>query len=128
MLGEAVRLVTDILQQPQRRGMAAQPQRLAPVRLVNLLFALGQRDQAGRLTTEHAKDLQGGAELALAAVDEQDIRKNLLLAVEPVKAPRYHFTNRGEVVHAGYGADAKTAVTRLEGQAVNERHERGHRL
>ena len=41
VLGEAMGLVADVLQQPQRRRVPAQPQRLRLSRPVDLLLALG---------------------------------------------------------------------------------------
>src|SRR5947209_7838702 len=49
MLGEAVGLVTDVLQQPQRRRVSAQADRLGIAGAVNLLVPLGQRHDRRRL-------------------------------------------------------------------------------
>src|SRR5262249_36340440 len=49
VLREAVGLVAHVLDQPQRRRVPAQPQRLRRAGPVDLLLALRQRDQARRL-------------------------------------------------------------------------------
>src|SRR5437870_7740461 len=76
VLGEAVGLVAHVLEQPQRRGVLAQAQRLGLAGPVDLLLALGQRDQAQRLQAQQAEGLERRVELALAAVDQPDVGKD----------------------------------------------------
>src|SRR5690348_2915202 len=42
MLGEAVGFVADVLKEPQRRGVAIEPERLGVAGAVDFLLALGQ--------------------------------------------------------------------------------------
>src|SRR5438046_184364 len=83
MLGKAVGLVAHILKQAQRRRVPAESQWLHFAGAVNLFLALGQRDQTRRLDAEQTKGVEGGVELALAAVDEQDVREHLFLPRQP---------------------------------------------
>ena len=52
--------VAHILEQTKRGCVPAETQRLLGVRAVYLFFTLGQRDQAGGLDFEQAKDIEGG--------------------------------------------------------------------
>ena len=79
MLREAMRLVAHVLQQPQRRRMPRQPDRLRLAGTINLLLALGQRNQARRLDAEQVQRIEGRVELPLAAVDQQDVGEDLLV-------------------------------------------------
>src|SRR5437773_859516 len=58
MLGKPMRLIAHVLQEAQRRGVPAQPQRLRIARAVDLFLALGQRDQSGRLDAEQAEGVE----------------------------------------------------------------------
>ena len=94
VLREPMGLVAHVLQQPQRRGMPAQAQRLRLAGAIDFLLALGQRDQARRLLAQHAEDFQRRVELALAAVDEQDVGKHLLLSPRRALRKRRAITSR----------------------------------
>src|SRR5439155_6216352 len=108
--------------------MPAQPHRLGVARAINLLLALGQRDEARRLAAEHAKHLQRRVELTLAAVNQEDVRiDDLFVMPAHAKTPRYHFADRCEIVHAFHTANPIAAITGLERQPVDERHERRDR-
>src|SRR5438067_2433278 len=112
--------------------MPAQTNRLGIARPVDFLVAFGQRNEAGWLLAQEAKHLQGRIQLSLAAVDQQNIRKYRFLApalaVAIANPPRDNLADRREIIHAGYRLDAKPAIARLERQAVDERHQRRHRL
>src|SRR5262249_21132916 len=102
MLREPVRFVAHILQQPQRRRVPAHTQRLGVAGAVDFLFALGEGDKARRLLAEHAEDLQRGVELALAAVNQEDIGEDLLLVGwrdRVPEAPRDYLANGREIVN-----------------------------
>src|SRR5262249_58727102 len=76
---------------------------------------------------EHLEHLQRRVELALAAVDQQDVGiDGLLLPWPRTKTPRHDFANRREVVHAVYAANAVAPIARLERQPVDKGHERGN--
>src|SRR5947209_3470393 len=82
VLREPMRLVAHILQQPQRRRVPAQAQRLRLAGPVNLLLALRQRDQARRLNSQQVERLQRRVQLPLAAVNEKNIGERRLLVVQ----------------------------------------------
>ena len=67
VLGKAVGLVADVLQQAQSGSVAAQPDRLGRARPVDLLLALGQGDQARRLDPQHGEGVQRRVEYRFAA-------------------------------------------------------------
>src|SRR5262245_37795849 len=108
--------------------MTAQSQRFGLARAIDLLLALRQRDQTRRLDPEHAEGVQRRVELALAAVDQQHVGEDLLLLLQATKAATDDLADRGEVVNALDAPDAEASVARLEGQSVEELHQRGDRL
>src|SRR5512135_1083192 len=67
MLGEAVGLVADVLQEPQRERPPAQNDRLGLPGDEDLFLALGQRDQGRGGTSHRLECLERRVELALAA-------------------------------------------------------------
>ena len=86
MLGEAVGLVADVLQQPQGERAAAQDDRVGPAGDVDLLLALGQRDQGRRRDAQGLEGVEGGVELALAAVDQEDVGERLVALLQALDA------------------------------------------
>ena len=50
------------------------------------------------MTSKGLERVQGGAELALAAVDQEDVGERLVALLEPLDAPADHLSDRGEVV------------------------------
>ena len=75
-VGEAVRLVADALQHEQRLAAARHLDRVGSAGHVHLLEPLGEtgdRDLVGQ--PERVDDPLGDAELTLAAVDEQQLRR-----------------------------------------------------
>jgi hypothetical protein len=72
VLGEAVGLVADVLEQAEGEGAAAQHDRVRAAGDVDLLLALGQRDDRRGRHLQRLEGGQRGAELALAAVDQED--------------------------------------------------------
>src|SRR5262245_23456930 len=124
MLRKPMRLVAHILQEPQCRRMPAQADWLGIAGPIDFFLGLGQRDQARRLLAEHAKHVERRVELALAAVDEQDVGKDALDSAMPgrgmPKAPRDHFAYRREVIDLIDRFDAITSIARLERQAIDK--------
>ena len=82
VLGEAVGLVADVLEQPQGERAAAQDDRVGPAGDVDLLLLLGQRDQGRRGDAERLEGVEGRVELALAAVDQEDVGERLVALLE----------------------------------------------
>src|SRR4051794_28940785 len=99
VLGKAMGLIAHVLQQTQSGRVPAQTQGFALPGPVNLLLPLGQREQDGRLDIHDTKRLQCGVQLTEAAIDEQNVRKNMLLIRKPAKTPRHHLADRGEIVN-----------------------------
>ena len=128
VLREAMGLVTHVFEEPQRVGVAGQPQRLGASRHEDLLLPLRQRDQAWRPHAQGLDRLEGRGELPLASVHEEDVRQRRAVAQEPGEPPRHHLVDAAEVVDALDGPDPIPLVPRLERQAVDELHEARHRL
>src|SRR5207249_597071 len=74
-VGESVRFVPHALQQLQRAGIGAQPQRLALAGPINLLELLRQTDDWKVAQPEFGEFRAGGAKLPFAAVDQNQIWK-----------------------------------------------------
>ena len=100
MLSEAVGLVADVLQEPQGERPAAEHDRLGPSLHEDLFLALGQGDDGRRDDLERVEGGQGGAELALAAVDQPDVGERLVALLEALDPPRDDLADRREVVDA----------------------------
>ena len=83
VLGEAVGFVADVLQQPQRVGVAAQPVRFRFARQKHLFLALRQRQREGRRDAQTAQAFHGRAELAFAAVNQQEVREGVAVILQP---------------------------------------------
>jgi hypothetical protein len=128
VLGEAMSLVANILQQPQRERVAAEPQRLGLPRHVDFLLAFGQRDKRGRGDVQFPKSGDRGVQLPFAAIDQQQIGKDLGFVAQPPIPPRDDFVDAAEVVDAGDFADLVPSIARFERQAVDELDQAGHGL
>ena len=100
MLGEAVGLVADVLQQPQGERAAGEHDRVGPAGQVDLFLLLGQGDDGRRDDLERVEGGQGRGELALAAVDQPDVGERLVALLQALDPPRDDLADRGEVVDA----------------------------
>ena len=103
MLGEAVGLVADVLQQPQGIAVAAQPQRLVAAGHVNLFLALGQRKDRRRPHAQRVQGAEGRVKLPLAAVDQEDVGQGVALGRsfgQPLESPRNGLVDAGKIVDA----------------------------
>ena len=138
-VGEAVGLVADPLQQEQRLGLAGDVDRVGPAGHVDLLEPLGQRrDRDLLVEAEVAHDPLGHGQLALAAVDQQQLRRvgeppgplaplaDRAVPLDEVggEAAGQHLLHGGVVVVAGDVLDLEAAVLALLGQAVLHHHHR----
>ena len=96
---------------------------------IDLFLLLGQRDQVGGSTPSIAKGRQGRVELPLAAVDQEDVGERLVVA--PAAAWIRRVTTSRIEAKSSTPCDALdlvAAIAGLEGQAVDERHQRADRL
>src|SRR5262245_36298742 len=97
-------------------------------RAIDLLLALGQGNQRGRLAMQHLKSLQGCVELSFAAVNQENVREDLLVIVSSSKSPSDDFADRGKIIHTGHTANPIAPIIRLERQPVDERDQRSDGL
>ena len=81
---EPVGLVAHLLEQVQRLGVARDAHRLRLPRPVHLLEPLGEADHADVLEPELLEHAHRDAELPLAAVDHEQVRR----VREPLAGPR----------------------------------------
>jgi hypothetical protein len=130
VLGEPVRLVPNIHQEPQGgRGFLdfhlVRPRSRPPV---ERLLALRQRKEMRPRLPHRFQLLRHARDLADSPVDEVEVGEDLLLAREALEPSAGHLPEAGEIVDALDGRDAEPAVARLEGRAVDERDERSHGL
>ena len=87
VLGRAVGLVSDILEQAERKGVFAQLERLGLVQQVKIFLLLGQGKQEGMRNLLLLEGGPGSIELAFASINQQDIGKQLTFVVQfPVAA------------------------------------------
>src|SRR5690349_6833272 len=100
MLSEAVSLVAHILQEAQPERVPAQAERLRLPHYEDLLLPLGQRNHLGGLDLQLAEGRQGRGKLPLAAVDHQQVRKQLGLVVQPLEPPSDHLADTGKIVNS----------------------------
>ena len=85
-VGEAVGLVADALEQLERAAVVRQADRLASAGNEDFLMLLGEADDRQVVQAERAQFLHSHAELALAAIDDDEIRQDdfrAALAGEP---------------------------------------------
>src|SRR5262249_39238740 len=62
------------------------------------------------------------------AINQQDVRKNLLLARQTSKPASHRLTNGSKVVNSLDRPDAISAIAGLEGQTINKADQRRHGL
>src|SRR4051812_43146666 len=86
VLGEAVGFVADVLEQAQRERMVGEFQGPVRSRQVDFLFLLGEREKRRRGDLLVPEGGQGGGELPLAPVDEEDVGEDFVLVAEAAVA------------------------------------------
>ena len=96
--GKPVRLVADPLQQEQRRIVGRQPDGLDVVPREDQLLFLCQADGHQVRQPERFERLVGGLQLALAAVDHDQVRKRPALLEHAPIPPLRRPVHGGEVV------------------------------
>ncbi len=84
---EAMRLVAQSLDEVERRRRGRQHDRLGPAGQEELLALLGQAGQRQVVQPELVEDLPGGADLARAAVDDDEVGQRASAAPRPPSSP-----------------------------------------
>ena len=125
---EPVGLVAHLLQQVERLGVARDDHRLAPPGQVHLLELLGEARDADVLEPELFEHAHRDVELALAAVDHEQVRRVrealarvrafVALAQVVAEPAREHFFHRREVVLVVERLHLEAAVVGPLGDAV----------
>ena len=103
MLGKAMGLVADVLEQTEGIAVAAEPQRLFAAGHVDLFLALGQREDRRRTDSQCIQRTEGRMELPLAAVDQKYVRQGVALGGlvgQLLKTPRNGLVDAGKIVDA----------------------------
>ena len=102
---EAVRFIPDALDQEERGALGCQGNRIFAIAGEEQLFFLGDPDRDQRSESELLESFVGGRELALAAIDQHEIRKRPARLEKLAVATEDDFVHRGEVVQEpGVGA------------------------
>src|ERR1700757_3197364 len=144
--GEAMRLVTDPLQQVEPLAVARHDDRIRLGRDPYLFQPLGQADHRDVADTQFFERGAGGVDLRRTAVDDiqvgrvgeparfplrgKHIRVVLIIQV-PQEPAASHLGDGGDVVGAplsGGLPDREVAVVRFARQTVLEHHQRGHHI
>jgi len=95
-----VRLVARLLEQPERRGAAREPQRLRAPAHEDLLLALREAHERQRREPQRLQRLVRGGELPLAAVDDDEVGERLPLLQPAAEVAPDDLAHRLEVVGA----------------------------
>jgi len=114
-----VGLVADAHEQREADVVPRQLQ-LAAVGEDDRLLTLGEADERRRGEAMLLEGREGGADLAEAAVDDDELGERPVLLVQARVTSSDHFLHRAEVVVALEGLDLEAAVARLVGLAVDE--------
>src|SRR5438552_6418685 len=125
--GEAMRLVADALDEVEALRRARQQDRIRPRRHEQLLALLCERgDRYTQQSRVGERGLPGG-ELALAAVEDHEVRDRPAVAVvdRPLEPPAQRVAQVGEVVVAGADLRAEPAVRVLRRAPALESDHRG---
>jgi hypothetical protein len=133
---EAVRLVADPLHEVERRRRRRQDDRIGPAGHEELLALLGQPGDRDLVEAQLAQDGEIGRQLALAAVDEDQVgqgpaellRAPLLAGLRPLEPAPQHLGVAGEVVLAGDALDPEAPVGAAARLAVLEDDHAADRL
>ena len=104
---EAMRLVANALQQPQRGAMRVERERLDAVAREDQLFFLRQADRDQVRQTDRLERRIRGVQLALAAVDHDQIGKRSAVLEHLRVAPAHDLLHRRKVVE-----EARSSVLR----------------
>ena len=122
-----MRLVAGPLQQLERRAASRQHERLAAAREVHFFLSLREAHDRQLVAARGARRIERRAELPLAAIDDHEVRKHLLVGDPSCQIARHDLVHRGEVV-LRRSADPKPPVLRLFGAPCLEPDQRAHRV
>ncbi len=127
--GEAVRLVAHGHEQAQGGGGEGEADRFVAAHGEDLLALLGQADDRHLFQAQAGKYAARALQLPLAAVDEDQVRRGLVLGQEPHVAPGHHFAQGLEIVDgAAQRAELEAPVGGLVRLALEKAHERADRV
>src|SRR5690606_21058028 len=110
---EPVRLVTRALKEPQRRAPPGQTQRLGAPGKEDLLVPLGEADHRQVGEPHLRRRGERGVELALPAVDHDEVGQCERLLLTPREVAGDHLVNGGVVVLLRQALDLELAVFRF---------------
>ena len=96
--GKPVRFVAHPLEKQQTRIAGRKRQRLRPIACHDQLLFLGEADRDEIRQPEPLQRGIRGGELALAAVDHDEIGKRSAILEQSPVSPRHDFLHRGKVV------------------------------
>ena len=107
---EAVGLVAQCLEHPQRRVVAVEHNRFTAPGQKDLLVALGQSDHRQRGASDFDQRVDRAGELPLAAVDHDQVGERPLLLQQPPEVADQHFVHHREIVALVDGSDPEPPV------------------
>ena len=87
---------------------------------IEFFILLGNRNQDRRFDLERFERTDCRVELSFAAVDQQNVRKNVLFIVQSFETSRNNFVNTAKVVDSFNVLDFEAAIARFERQSVDE--------
>src|SRR6185503_13825922 len=119
---EAMRFVARLLEHAQRRRPARETKRFATADHEDFFLALREADDRQRAKAELLERGVGRAELPLAAVDDHEIGKRLLLVAPAREVARHDLVHRCEVVDALDRLHLELAILGAIGPAVLKPH------
>jgi len=118
VLCKSVGFVSNVLQKPQRKRLAAQSNWLFFARAEDFFVAFGQRYHYGWLDLLIAKRSQGGIQLTFSPVDHEQVGKGILLVAESSKSARDDFVNASKVVDPFHFLNLVPSIPRFERKSV----------
>src|SRR5579864_5683375 len=119
VVGEAepVRLVPGALKQPERRAPPREPEAVSTSWHEHLLLPLGQTHDGNPIEPERAGRLHRRVELALPAVDHQEVGQRVAFVSPAGEIAGEHLLDRREVVLLRQTLDLELAIFALLGPA-----------
>src|SRR3569623_1636619 len=130
---KAVRFVADLLDEMQCWRVGRKYKRLPLLRQEQRLQSWAPRLAFRNAHDQHALDLQflqhrhGLRHLALATVDQQDVRQNTLALLDARVTPRQGLAHGGVIVAGRDPGDIETTIVGLDHAFGVEHHAGGHR-
>src|SRR5688572_28526112 len=113
-------LIPNSLQQSQRRRAARQAERVRASGQIHLLLLLRQADHRLLSEIQLLENRQGGAELAPAPVDHEEIRQRSALVQPPPEVPRKGLLQRAKIVVSPIATTTEASIFAFIGSGVRE--------